>query len=124
MFRYWASVIGIGATLLGAFLLFRGFQATSTDLKMVSAKDGSPIAMCAYGTAFLTWASVPTDKSGTPGCPTSMGTVRSVAGVVYENGGLIPWGWIVTMFGAVAQLVGLGLPPNRTLNEPAGSEVK
>lgn len=117
--RYYGTIAGLILNVIGAGLLIFAFEATGTDLKMVVQKDHSPAALCAYGVAFISWVPTATGKGGAPECPTNRGDVRPIAGVVFEHGSLIPWGFGITVLGTLIQMLCLERPPSA---KPTASE--
>ena len=115
--RYWLTQSALLVSLVGAILLIVGFQATSTDLTLIVAKDNSIVALCAYNEAFISWAgTLPNDKHGMPICPHDRGRSHAIAGVVFENGACIPWGFALIILGTIGQMLLLEPPHRRDSN--------
>lgn len=112
--RYRATQFALLINLLGAVLLIVGFQATSTNLTVIVGKDNSVLALCAYNDVFISWVDHPLPPGPNRGpslCLTNLGQTRALAGVVFENGVLIPWGFALIVLGTIAQILLLEPPP-------------
>ncbi len=103
----WAVVSAVLNLLGGAFLLF-SFQATSTDLLMVSGKGGET-AFCVGKDAFFVMRPGHGIGVGTT-CPESKGDARPTAVVNTDRPAFVTIGLVLVLCGFFAQLLSIDIP--------------
>jgi len=86
--------------LLGAFLLFLSFQATSSDVKLISLPNNGTTAFCAYGTNILTARGSAISVGGP--CPAGP-DAKPLALVSIEHPRMVTIGFVLTLLGFLLQ---------------------
>src|SRR2546425_71452 len=81
--------------LMGAVLLFLAFQATSSDVKIITTSDGGA-ALCAYGRALIVQLPGGGIAGGLTQCPNWGNDARAVAVVNIEHPIFVTVGFILT----------------------------
>ena len=115
--KYRMAFVSAFLNLLGSFLVFLSFQATSTDLLLVTEKGKKNVAFCIGDRAVF---GLTADGKGTAmgyGCP--QGTdVKPAAVINTDSPGLAKFGWILIGIGFFLQLFSIEtpLPPIQLTN--------
>jgi hypothetical protein len=107
MTKYWMAQIAAMLNLLGAFLVFLSFQATSTDLLLVMGKDKST-AFCVGQNAILAEGPDGSTILGTK-CPEGS-DAKPAAVVNTDSPGLAKFGWIILAVGFFLQMFSIEKP--------------
>jgi hypothetical protein len=104
--------IALFSNLLGAVLLFMSFQATSSDVQMISDKQTGTTALCAYGTAVLI-SHQGSFMVGAPPCP-SFANAKPIALVSIEYPWMVTTGFVLTLLGFILQCFSFSADPKKT----------
>jgi hypothetical protein len=117
IWKYRFAMSSATLTLVGAFLVFRSFQATSSDFFLTSLRNGDK-ALCIGDNALITWEPNGVGMGRAHGCAESIGTPR-VAIVIIESQTLSYVGWGLLLFGFLLQAFSIEKPQSGTLTTHA-----
>jgi hypothetical protein len=107
----WSAVLN----LVGAFLVFLSFQATSSEFGMTILKNGER-ALCSHDDALISWGQYSVSMGTHNGCsPEKVQAVPRIAVVTVESPVLGYLGWFLLLFGFVLQI--FSIDPSPLTNE-------
>jgi hypothetical protein len=107
----WKYRLAMGSaflTLLGAYLVFRSFQATSSDFFLGKLRNGSNV-LCVDKDALIVWRPPAMGMGMTGGCSDEINSGR-VAIVTIESPTLSSIGWGLLLLGFILQLFSIEKP--------------
>lgn len=111
--KYRLAQLSAILNLIGAFLVFRSFQATSADFFLTTLKNGNK-AFCVDKNALITWSPNGVGLGMPNGCAEVAGTPR-VAVVLRDSSALSTIGWALLLFGFFLQV--FSIEPSALTNE-------
>ena len=109
MSKYRMAQASAWLNLVGAFLVFLSFQATSSDFFLINLKNGNR-ALCVGTNALILWTETGVGMGMPHGCADVLNTPR-VAIVTIESPIMSLLGWGLLLLGFLLQLFSLEQPP-------------